>query len=164
MSMDVGDEINIMASNSPQKSLAELPKWKKYALYEVISEENRENYHKISCYPITNVAEDDMELVSDIVTWGEIYLHHWERGLYHCSRCDNLVYSSADKWKGPCVWPSFRQPHGEDAIATRVVFPYNSYLCVVNEVYCGKCFLFLGHQFEDGRDKGDTHEEAHWRH
>jgi peptide-methionine (R)-S-oxide reductase len=145
-------------------SIANLPRQKKYPLYEAISAENLENYHKISCYPISQVAEDDMELISDLITWGERYLHHWSCGSYCCSRCLNPVYSSQDKWKGPCVWPSFRKAIHEDSVHTRVVQNYNAYTCTVKEVYCGKCRLFLGHQFEDAITKGDTHQDAHWRH
>ncbi len=54
----------------------ELEKLKKYSKYEDITLDNRENYFLISCRPITKKAEDDMELVSDIVTWGEKYLFH----------------------------------------------------------------------------------------
>jgi hypothetical protein len=27
-----------------------------------------------------------MELISDVVGQGEMYLHHWEVGMYHCSQ------------------------------------------------------------------------------
>jgi len=105
-----------------------------------------------------------MELVSDIVTWGERYLYHWERGTYCCSRCMNPLYQSNDKYRGPCIWPSFRKPLTILAISTTQVYPYNKYIVVVKEVYCGKCDLFIGHQFEDAKARGDTHPEAHWRH
>jgi peptide methionine sulfoxide reductase MsrB len=41
---------------------------------------------------------------------------------------------------------------------------YNKYSCQVFEVHCGKCDLFIGHQFEDGKEKGDSHPAARWRH
>ena len=85
-----------------KKSIAELRKEKKYALYETVSQDNRHIYHNVSCRPITKKAEDDMELLSDIVTWGEEYLHFWEIGTYRCSRCSNPVYHSEDKYAGPC--------------------------------------------------------------
>jgi len=44
------------------------------------------------------------------------------------------------------------------------VKPYNNYSVTVKEVYCGNCDLFIGHQFEDAKDKGDKHPNAHWRH
>jgi peptide-methionine (R)-S-oxide reductase len=151
-------------SQEALKSIAFLSKWKKYALFEDISLENRENYFKISCRPIASVAEDDMELLSDIVTWGEYYLNFWERGTYVCAKCENPLYSSNSKWKGPCRWPSFRDPIGEDSLSTPVVYGYNKYECVVKEVYCKQCDLFIGHQFEDGKLKGDIHPDARWRH
>ena len=105
------------------------------------------------------------ELVSDILTWGERYLHHWNTGVYCCSRCNHPLYSSDDKYKGPCVWPSFRRPlNDDDSLTMRTVYPYNKYTCIVKEVYCGGCELFIGHMFEDARLKGDTHPNARWRH
>jgi peptide-methionine (R)-S-oxide reductase len=153
------------ATTDDQKaSLAELHQSKKYALYETLSEDNLDVFHKVSCRPITKKAEDDMELLSDILTWGERYLHHWKEGLYVCSKCNHALYSSSDKYKGPCIWPSFRQPINPSSLATTVVYPYNNYKVEVREVYCGSCDLFVGHQFEDAREKGDTHPDARWRH
>mmetsp|Transcript_8729 Transcript_8729/g.14529 ORF Transcript_8729/g.14529 Transcript_8729/m.14529 type:complete len:167 (+) Transcript_8729:59-559(+) len=151
-------------NGSQISSIAELPRTKKYALFETLSEDNYAPYHNLSCVPITKKAEDDMELLSDIITWGEQFLHHWESGTYFCSRCSTPLYSSEDKYKGPCVWPSFRRPIEPDSIATRTVSPYNNYKVTVKEVYCGNCELFVGHQFEDAREKGDIHPQAHWRH
>lgn len=151
-------------------SLAELPKWKKYPLYEALAVDFYNNnsdlstYHNVSCKPITKNAEDDMELLSDVVTWGELFLLHWLPGVYNCSKCGNPLYSSEDKYKGPCVWPSFRRPVRENAISTITVHPYNSYVVEVKEVYCRGCDLFVGHQFEDAKEKGDTDPNAHWRH
>ena len=54
----------------------------------------------VSCKPITLTAEDDMELLSDVFSQGETFLHYWEEGHYGCSRCGNKVFSSEDKWKG----------------------------------------------------------------
>ena len=86
------------------------------------------------------------------------------QGSYSCARCKHILYSSEDKWKGPCVWPSFRAPCNDDSILTIFVENYNNYSCRVAEVYCMKCELFIGHQFEDGKEKGDIHEFARWRH
>lgn len=158
-------EVATVAVTPQQKnSLAELPVRKKHALYEGVSLENRSVYHQVSCRPITKAAEDDMELLSDIVTWGEIYLHEWRDGNYLCSRCNRVLYKSDDKWRGPCVWPSFRKAASEDALSTTIVYPYNNYMCEVREVYCGGCDLFLGHMFEDAVKHGDTHIDAKYRH
>lgn len=151
-------------NDSQRASLAELSRNRRYAQYESITEENLTNYHRISCRPITKHAEDDMEIVSDVISWGERYLHHWRAGMYKCSRCYTPLYKSTDKYKGPCVWPSFRKPVEDQNVSYSRVFPYNAYVVAVDEVYCGKCDLFLGHRFEDARAKGDTHPEAHWRH
>jgi peptide-methionine (R)-S-oxide reductase len=141
-------------------SLAE--SFRKYAIYER-SEGDKETYFQISCKPITEDAERDMEVFSDIWTWKEEYLDHWEEGVYNCARCNNALFSSTNKWKGPCVWPSFRSIIDESNADLREVVDYNGYTVKVQEVYCGKCDLFVGHGFEDGVAKGDSHPEARWR-
>lgn len=137
-----------------------------------------------------------MELLSDLVTWGEKYLHHFPEtvmnsscgpraagaathretegthtlntpaGHYLCARCLHPLYHSRDKWVGPCRWASFRSPALPGAASLRLipVGGYNKYSCQVFEVHCGKCDLFIGHQFEDGKEKGDSHPAARWRH
>lgn len=159
--------IAVVAENDSQKaSLAELPTWRKHARYEELlrRDDDLRTYHDVSCYPITVRAEADMEVLSDLFTWGERYLHNWQEGIYSCSRCLSAVYSSQDKYRGPCVWPSFRKPINNNAVITREVLSYNGYDVTVKEVYCATCRLFMGHQFEDARAKGDNHPEAHWRH
>lgn len=145
-------------------TISSLSRRRRYALFEGVSLEDRSVYHQLSQRPLTPQVENDMELLSDIVTWGELYLHHWHQGIYNCSRCGNLLYRSQDKWKGPCVWPSFRKPADDLSISTTEVKSYNGYSCTVKEVYCRRCDLFIGHQFRDGKDKGDNHPEAEWRH
>ena len=110
----------VTPENQSQKdSLSNLPKSQKYAIYETgygittdALKRGLEIYHRVSCRPITTVAEEDMEILSDIYgeEWGEKYLHHWQVGSYLCSRCKSRLFSSEDKWNGPCRWPSFRKP------------------------------------------------------
>ena len=76
----------------------------------------------------------------------------------------HVLYRSEDKWKGPCAWPTFRAPLNDNSISISFVENYNNYKCAVAEVYCSHCDLFIGHQFEDGKEKGDNHENARWRH
>jgi peptide-methionine (R)-S-oxide reductase len=152
------------SSDGQMNSIAELPLSKRSALYECISLEDRTNYFKISCRPITKRAEDDMEMLSDLVTWGERFLHHWEHGVYACAQCGVEAYSSADKWTGPCTWPSWRVPISPESISAVEVAVYGDYKCTVKEIYCRRCDLFLGHMFEDARDQGDCHADARWRH
>ena len=90
----------LIAAMSMVQTLAALPLAKKYALYEDIDMDSRANYFAISVYPITTEAEDDMEMISDLVTWGELYLDFWQPGVYLCARCGNRMYRSEDKWKG----------------------------------------------------------------
>jgi peptide-methionine (R)-S-oxide reductase len=146
-----------------KNSLAELKETYKYALYEDITTENRENYFGISVRPITKKAEDDMELLSDLVTWGEEFRYHWKNGVYKCAQCSLELFDSKDKWEGPCVWPSFRKPFEKENVDLATVTDYNNYSVTVKEVYCKKCNLFIGHAFEDGKAKGDVHPNAHWR-
>ena len=146
---------------SQRASTANMPPLRKHTRYSHVSKDDLSEYFAVSCVPITKVAEDDMEELSDLVTWGERYHDHWKDGTYNCSRCRTVLYDSSDKWHGPCVWPSFRAV--SDSAMARPVVGYNGYSCRVFEIYC-QCQLFIGHAFEDGRSKGDSHSNAHWRH
>mmetsp|Transcript_14384 Transcript_14384/g.25767 ORF Transcript_14384/g.25767 Transcript_14384/m.25767 type:complete len:173 (-) Transcript_14384:397-915(-) len=140
------------------------PQWRRWARYEDVSLECRENYFAISTRPLTPEKEDDLELVSGVVS-GEDMREMWDEGVFECARCHNTLYKSQDKWAGPCIWPSFRAPADPDNSLLYVpVEGYNSYNCIVEEVYCKRCELFLGHSFEDGVAKGDKHPDARWRH
>ena len=33
-------------------------------------------------------------------------------GEYSCAQCQLCLYTSGDKWEGPCPWPSFRKVRG----------------------------------------------------
>jgi len=123
--------------------------------------ENRHGYFDIlkRDHLLTSGVEEDLELVSGVVS-GESFKSLWDSGNYHCCRCSLLVYSSTDKWDGPCIWPSFRRGSNLEEVA---IDSYNNYTCQVREVYCSGCRLFFGHAFEDGLEKGDEHPEAQWR-
>ena len=111
--------------------------------------------------------EDRMELISAGATGGKEYLlEEWRDGTYHCARCNHPLYESSAKWRGPCPWPSFRKAAvpEDKSVSTNQVLGYNNYTCRVFELYCKKCDLFLGHKFEDAKEKGDTSVDAHWRH
>jgi peptide-methionine (R)-S-oxide reductase len=127
--------------------------------------EDRKEFFALSCCPITPAVEQRMEQVSAAVS-RENYNDHWEAGLYECARCARTLYSADGKFVGPCMWPSFRKPAEPTSLHTICVprGSYNKYTCDVHEVYCGGCHLFLGHQFADGRQSGDTHPDASDRH
>ncbi|CAK9105053.1 Probable methionine-R-sulfoxide reductase B [Durusdinium trenchii] len=95
----------------------------------------------------------------------EAFLDHWAQGVYCCARCQQELYHSSAKWRGPCAWPSFRRATAEEALLMRPVVGYGSYRCAVAELYCRSCRLFLGHRFQDAREKGDcAPDSTGWRH
>lgn len=55
-----GPPARVATNDSQLSSIAELSKAKKYAMYEDLSEDYLEPYFKVSCFPITVRAEDDM--------------------------------------------------------------------------------------------------------
>lgn len=153
----------VATTPAQRNSLAEKCDLVRLARYETVSLGRREAYFDVSCRPITVKAEDDMELLSDLSTWGERFLDFWDRGVYACARCERPLYASDDKWSGPCLWPSWRRDL-PGAARHAPVQGYNGYVVDVHELYCGGCDLFLGHAFADARDKGDAHPDARWRH
>jgi len=164
MALQTGPPCLEAETDEQRASLAELPKARRWARYaEIEADGDRSNYFKVSCCPITKRAEDDLELISELLT-GESLCKLWSHGVYKCAKCALVLYSSRDKWSGPCRWASFRKAVDYDALYERLVTPYNNYTVAVAELYCSRCHLFIGHSFEDGRSKGDNHADARFRH
>lgn len=166
--LELSDEVEVMDDDSTQNIRCRLPATlspEERIRLGGISLTDRSGYFSLSTYPITNERERLMEGVSKAVS-NESYGSLWDKGIYHCAKCNNPLYCSMDKWRAQCIWPTFRAPIGIGSLKT-VTIPdgsYNGYSCEVRELYCGSCKLFLGHQFLDGRESGDSHPEAKWRH
>ena len=70
-----------------------------------------------------------------------------DRGIYHCTCCDEPLFSSITKFDSGTGWPSFYQPKKPDSIFTK---EDSSFFMRRVEVLCNKCDSHLGHVFEDG--------------
>ena len=138
----------------------------------ITSRTHEERQSQVPLVPLIHgPAEDAIEAQSAAAgpdgreAGSKAFLDHWAAGVYSCARCGRELYHSQSKWKGPCAWPSFRCAASEDALLMRPVVGYGSYRCAVAELYCAKCHLFVGHRFQDAREKGDQAIECTgWRH
>ena len=70
-----------------------------------------------------------------------------ENGNYSCVCCDNILFTSVDKYDSGSGWPSFFQPYSEDSISYETDDTYGMHRV---EVLCSKCNSHLGHVFDDG--------------
>src|SRR4030066_269370 len=44
------------------------------------------------------------------------YDHHFEKGVYKCAACGNVLFSSDNKYDSGCGWPSYWTPLAKDNI------------------------------------------------
>ena len=74
------------------------------------------------------------------------YNLHFENGNYNCKGCNQLLFSSDNKYESNCGWPSFDQ-----AIPNTIKYVEDlSHNMRRIEVKCSKCDGHLGHVFNDG--------------
>lgn len=67
------------------------------------------------------------------------------KGTYHCIACDNLLFSSKDKFESGTGWPSFTKPAEEGSVIHK-----GNNLSMGVEVLCSKCEGHIGHVFNNG--------------
>ena len=74
-------------------------------------------------------------------------LYNDENGNYKCVGCNNLLFSSNDKYDSGSGWPSFSDIKSNDSIITKNDYSYGM---IRTEVLCKLCNGHLGHVFNDG--------------
>ncbi|MDP5210036.1 peptide-methionine (R)-S-oxide reductase MsrB [Microbulbifer sp. 2205BS26-8] len=75
------------------------------------------------------------------------YWDVFDRGVYRCRCCGEVLFDSGAKFESQCGWPSF------DAEASRGIIrelPDNSFGMRRVEIRCRNCDSHLGHVFNDG--------------
>ncbi len=77
------------------------------------------------------------------------YVNTFDKGIYVCAACKNLLFYSDAKFHSDCGWPSF-----DKAIKGSVTYITDSSFGMSRtEVNCAKCGGHLGHVFDDGPTK-----------
>ncbi len=75
------------------------------------------------------------------------YNDFYEKGLYHCICCDNVLFDSDNKFDSGTGWPSFDQTISQDSAIEK---EDRKFLMRRVEVVCAQCDAHLGHKFNDG--------------
>lgn len=70
-----------------------------------------------------------------------------DRGNYHCTCCDEPLFSSIAKFDSGTGWPSYYEPLSPESITTK---QDTLFFMRRTEVLCSKCDSHLGHVFEEG--------------
>ena len=82
------------------------------------------------------------------------YNLHFEKGNYHCSGCDAILFKSTQKFESDCGWPSF-----DDAVKDAILYQEDrSHFMIRTEIICKNCGGHLGHVFKGEGYKTPTDE------
>lgn len=73
------------------------------------------------------------------------YYFEKRAGDYFCIACNNLLFSSKDKYESGTGWPSFKKPASDGSIMEG-----NGVFKDGKEISCKRCGGHLGHIFDDG--------------
>ena len=75
------------------------------------------------------------------------YLNEKSNGIYHCSCCENELFSSNSKFDSGTGWPSFYEAISKNNVNE---ISDSSYGMNRIEILCSQCDAHLGHLFDDG--------------
>ena len=75
------------------------------------------------------------------------YNDFYEEGVYVCSNCDQKLFTSDQKFKSGCGWPSFSEQIDDLAITFKEDHSHGMNRV---EIICSRCDAHLGHIFDDG--------------
>ncbi len=75
------------------------------------------------------------------------YNDNKKSGLYHCTNCDTVLFSSKQKFDSGTGWPAFYDLVDKQSVNEIEDYSYNMNRV---EVKCEKCNSHLGHVFPDG--------------
>ncbi|MFO7676869.1 MAG: peptide-methionine (R)-S-oxide reductase MsrB [Thermoplasmatota archaeon] len=76
-----------------------------------------------------------------------IYVTNKKQGLYLCAACNNILFSSKEKFDSKSGWPSFWDTYTKESITLSIDTSYGMNRI---EVLCKQCDGHLGHVFDDG--------------
>lgn len=75
------------------------------------------------------------------------YWNTFEKGVYKCAACGEILFKSDAKFDAGCGWPSFYEAIDKSKIEEKDDFTLGMHRV---EVLCKKCGGHLGHIFPDG--------------
>lgn len=75
------------------------------------------------------------------------YWNHFEKGVYKCAACGEVLFESDTKFDAGCGWPSFYKAIDKSKIIEKDDFSFGMHRI---EVMCKNCGGHLGHVFDDG--------------